>query len=245
MRRLSLTHAIQLTVLTGSTMAFAQKAQVPPPVAPVDEETAVPSDQLPQPPTAPGTPTAVASEDAPPAPSGPIAPGGTIQNARVWYGNQTLYADLAGAALGTIAIAVGEETHDGRIGGSIGAVGYFTYLLGGPIVHLEHHRGWTALGDFALRLFGPAATAVLVGLPIGGLLDGVDGVVGGLAVGAGAGAVAIAAIDAAGLAWEPSRIAPTTAGSHPFGLSLAPMVRIVRDKEQPARTVIGLAGVFQ
>jgi hypothetical protein len=124
-------------------------------------------------------------------------------------------------------------------------VGYFTYLLGGPIVHLEHHRGSTALGDFALRLFGPAPIALLVGLPIGGIVDGVDGMVWGLAVGAGVGAVAIAAIDAAGFAWEPSPIAPTTAGSHPFGPSLAPMVRIVRDKEQPRRTVIGLAGVFQ
>jgi hypothetical protein len=48
--------------------------------------------------------------DIRPAPSGPNAPGTTIQNARIWYGNQTLYADLASAALGAVALAVGEET---------------------------------------------------------------------------------------------------------------------------------------
>jgi hypothetical protein len=86
-------------------------------------------------------PCGAASPDAAAAPPAPAAPPPAAR--RQWYGYQTLIVD--GASLVTAPIVVG-------LGGLV---------LGGPIVHLVHHRPLAALASLGLRTALPTAGAYI------------------------------------------------------------------------------------
>jgi hypothetical protein len=70
-----------------------------------------------------------------------------------WYGWQTLLADVAAAGL----MAGGEISHTT----SIFDVGYGTFLLAPPVVHVVHGNAGPAFGSVGLRLVGPWICAFL------------------------------------------------------------------------------------
>src|SRR6185436_7990319 len=131
-----------------------------------------------------------------------------------WYGWQTLLSDAGVIGLWSLAAAVDDAKYGSggarqsyEVGSTaLVALGFATYGLGAPAIHLAHGREGTALRSLALRLGLPVAGA-LVGVMIGsGTCDPesevpcpvVAGVVGGAL-----GGVAAAIVDGAVLAREP------------------------------------------
>lgn len=131
---------------------------------------------------------------------------------RRWYGWQTLSIDGAATAMGLAALALvssdGATRSDGIADGLLlgGAV---AYGAGGPTVHLIHRHPWQALGSFGMRAGLPIVSGALGRLtetcpPPDGSDYGNCGL-GGLLIGASAGALLAIVLDNSLLAWEQPR----------------------------------------
>ena len=98
---------------------------------------------------------------AAPAPAALAAPAPAAM--RVWYGGQTLFADLA--SFGAVALGASIAHSAAVSAGVIGGLGIVGYAVGGPIVHARRDHTGKALGSAALRLTLPV-TGALVGSAI-------------------------------------------------------------------------------
>lgn len=128
------------------------------------------------------------------------------------------------------------------VGVSIGSVGGFVYMLGGPIVHLAHGRDAIAVFDVMLRAglpFVSTFVGALVGLKAEWQIGDYNG---GALFGATLGVAAAMAIDAAAFARDPQ--APAESARHGPSVSITPMVRVMREAGGPARPVAGVGGTF-
>jgi len=111
------------------------------------------------------------------------------------YGSVIAVTDLA--AIVTASVAGGAQSGQGAI------VGAGIYLLGGPLVHLAHGRPSRAVGSFALRLFLPAGGGLVGGLVASAAQSGCHGemcglgILAGLVLGGGLGALSAMIVDAA------------------------------------------------
>ncbi len=160
----------------------------------------------------------------------------------IWYGYQTLACDVASVVLFTSGITVVDASKSPVVGASISAAGGFVYVFGAPIVHLAHGRDPAAVLDTAIRLALPAV-GLLLGAGIGVKVEGDGSFAAEELGGAAVGFAAAMAFDALVLAREPRR-APTVSAGHGAGASIAPVVHIVRDGREPARTLVGVGGTF-
>jgi hypothetical protein len=129
---------------------------------------------------------------------------------RHWYGWQTLGTD--GATLVSIAIfgGLGSVAHSDVLTGIGGATASVGYLLGSPAVHAGHGQWALAAGSLGLRVGAPIAGAV-GGYLVGQLAcpkhdDGdIPCPVATAEVGAISGLLTAVIVDAAVLAYEPTR----------------------------------------
>lgn len=89
----------------------------------------------------------------------------TTDAPRQWYGAQIVLAD--GIAITELGIAAALDTVTNVQGTSAPAVGGFgTYFLGGPLIHMAHHRSAAVvLGSLGIRAGVPVLTA-LIGLGV-------------------------------------------------------------------------------
>jgi hypothetical protein len=133
-------------------------------------------------------------------PPGP-APEGTHSS---WYGWQTLAAD--GASLGVFAIGMASWTVEPTV------VGYAGFLVATPVVHVVNGNVGRGVGSFVLRLFVPLLAGGIGGAV--GLIDSLASkqgdlepakIVPAVGIGAGVGAAACIAIDAAALAHKDTK----------------------------------------
>lgn len=132
-----------------------------------------------------------------------------------WYGWETLATDAG--AIGFAALTAWHGSSD-TTSLVLGLTSASFYFVGGPIVHLAHGRGTTALADFGLRLGIPLAAGLLFGALSGSATTnatdcpGCDFAIGFL-LGAGLGGIGASIVDAAWLAREPvpprARLAPS------------------------------------
>ena len=74
------------------------------------------------------------------------------------YRAQTLAAD--GIAL--LGFALAFKANDGHTQGTLLTLAVGTYLLGAPVIHLEHHRPGQAIGSLVMRAGVPALTTLLI-----------------------------------------------------------------------------------
>ena len=84
---------------------------------------------------------------------------------------------------------------------TVGVLGGFGYLFGGPVVHAVHGQGGVGAGSFLLRVGMPVMGAFL-GCAIQGDSSGEFSCLGGALVGFGLGALGAVVIDASLLAYE-------------------------------------------
>jgi hypothetical protein len=154
--------------------------------------------------------TAAHAEDRPP----PETPG-------AWYGWQTLLSDGSATGLWVLAAALDDakytsgslQTYENLSNVTL-ALGFATYALGAPAIHLLHDQTHEAWGSFALRLGLPVAGGLAGGL-LANASCGNSGddevpcaIVGGV-LGAVAGGVTAILIDAVVLAREPAERSTT------------------------------------
>jgi hypothetical protein len=214
----------------------------------------------PLPPLPPGPEPAPAPAAAPaPAPVPAPVPASTPAPASLWYGDQTLYVDLASVLFVMTGGAVSAGNGGSSNGGATflvatGAVGYF---LGGPIVHMVHGRFGVAAGDLGIRIGMPLVTGIVGGL-LGAAAAGPNscgtddfgslcGALVGGAIGEILGFGGAVALDAAVLAREPKPDAATASPqASPPAVSFAPTFFILRSKElgQGSMPVAGVTGRF-
>ncbi len=245
-----------LAVLAVSSLAFADDRPLPPlpPLPPPPgEEQAPPPAPPPQATAAPEAPAPpVVDYESPASPPVVPLPPLVLTNTTegVWYGYQTLAADLASAVLITAGSASGT--------GPVTGAGVLVYAFGGPLVHAVHGRGVIALADLAGRLALPFVGA-LAGLVIGTVASAVvtcpsdngDVVVlpcasiYGTLVGFGVGTAAAITLDAVYLAREKkSETAMSKLRSLASGFSIAPSLTVTREGERAPRTILGVGGTF-
>ena len=127
-----------------------------------------------------------------------------------WYGWEILVTDAASVGGG---LTIGPANPGAGIGVFLAG-----YSLGGPIVHLAHHRPLAALGSLALRVLAPSVGA-LTGYSIDRLTSGVsdDGSHEASAAGVGLvlGYITAVTIDAAAIARETETVT-TESGANPL-----------------------------
>ena len=234
--------ALALACALGSlaVSAGAQEIQEQPGVtilpAPAPREPPPPAVLLPpQTPTPPEQPTMT----APPAELPPRPPP---RRAHRWYGYQTLIADGAMVALGSIGLALKEPTLS-----TVGSVGYF---LGGPILHWAHQRVGTGFADLGLRVAFPIG-GLIVGALVGAIAAPKNGsvhqdsntILVATGIGAAGGVVAAVVFDAAILAEETVHVEPGEARQRPDLRAPPPRVapQLLTGKNY---ATFGLAGTF-
>jgi hypothetical protein len=235
MRRVSLTWAALLAAaMTQGSLALAQPAPLPP----------LPP---PEPVPAPAPTQAPASAPAP-APAPAPVPG------TIWYGDQTLYTDLASISVWIVGGALTASNSTSAASPWIVVTGGLGYLLGGPIIHIVHGRGATAAADLGIRIglpLGGVLAGVLVGAVAGGAnscgngtgLGNLCGILWGAIVGDILGIGGAVALDAAVLAREPVPAAPV-ANARALPFAITPTFTVVRNQEGGSTPVAGVVGSF-
>jgi hypothetical protein len=198
-------------------------------------------------------PAAVSSS---PAPSGRFAPHDPDcaltarppvgEPERHWYGWQVVATDGVALAL-SIAGGAASSDNNSNANAAFFALSGITYVLGGPIVHLAHHRAGTGFASLVLRVGLPVGGALMGGL-IGeavasgshtddqwGGLEHLETVAIAVAGGASVGAVAAVILDPTFLSYEERQAAP----QHARGPIVTPVVSAIKDG-----ATLGVAGVF-
>lgn len=166
--------------------------------------------------------TARATYGVPAPPAAPPPPPPARREGAVWYGWQTLITDGA-AVLTTPAVPL---------------LGVGAYVLGAPLVHALHGRGWTALGSLGLRVGAPV-TGGFVAYAVQGKCSGEFCAVWPL-LGAGVGVVSAMALDAAVLARKPRE----PADEKPARAATAPRITPSAAPRREGGFDVGLSGSF-
>ena len=212
----------------------------PLPTAPVP----LPASPLPPPTLAPTLAPPLSGAASPPeAPTAQELPPAderrTARRLHVWYGYQTLIADVVLFSSGAVGIALKEPTLT-----TVGVIGYFA---GAPVIHFAHGHVGRGFGDFGLRCAFPVG-GLLVGTLVGAFAASAqsssastDTVVTGLAIGAVAGVAGAIAFDAAFLADETVEHTDGEARARPPLPSFVarPTIGVVK-----GGVAVGLAGSF-
>ena len=242
MRRVTRAPALALACALGSlaVSARAQEIREQPGVtilpAPSPREPPPPAAlEPPQTPTPPEQPTTA-------VPLADLAPRPPLRRAHRWYGYQTLIADGAMVALGSVGLALKEPTLT-----TVGTAGYF---LGGPVLHWAHGRAGTGFADLGLRVAFPIG-GLIVGALVGAIAAPKNGsadkdastILVATGIGAAAGLVAAVVFDAAILAEETVHVEPGEARQRPD--LRAPPHRVAPQLLTGKNyAIFGLAGTF-
>jgi hypothetical protein len=172
-----------------------------------------------------------------------------------WYGGGILAIDAASFAVPALVVAATKG--ESALAPASLVMGYFAYLLGGPIIHGAHHNGAAGGIDFLLRLAVPVLTAVVGGelshsatsrCEATGAdfcdLDSLGYVFDGFVVGA----VAVSFVDVAALAWTSPGAPSDAQAARPAraaapALQLAPLFAVRREQGRDV-TTLGVGGAF-
>jgi hypothetical protein len=187
---------------------------------------------------------AQADEPLPTAPEESTAAASASARTSHWYGWQPLMTDA-----GSIALLIAGARVGGAGGETLAILGAGSFVFASPMIHLGHEHPDKALGSLALRLLVPAGalfTGLLVGLVAGdasGANDqrggNVAGPVFGAAIGGFTGTVLTVVIDAAAIASEPVRPAPSAEPPAEAHATIEPRVGAVR-----GGATLGIGGTF-